>query len=549
MEGKHILWIVIIWVCIMVVSEVSPRELHYTRSSIPLPRRDSSVEFEDLNGDSLKDLVVADSKRSVLTIYWQENSLFKEKNCVNIKLSRDTLGYEFIDIASFGGKEIILIKPESVSYIAFSDQHSSPGYYEKTLFSIHVLDVSEDMVFEPFILRRYNLAFDMNADGREDLLIPAFDGLMVLYNLGPGKFNLQKVRSPAVRKNTGAFWHKSYTLSGAPLYNEINLRYYSLLNTRKSLSAVAGDIYEFTYSRYTPQQRYFLFDENQDGKMDVISSSTLFLQLPDGSFKEYGRKKIKERTEAEMEIFSGVINRSEWWRKFTTTKDIDGDGSEEYLFSDTTVSVFTPKTEIWIYRLEDVKNQKNPKPRWRFVLKGLPPEYGILPGLHSIPLIDLDEDGDLDLLLMRLNFQGASVRSHLKSFIRKGIEGEIEAYLWEKDKGFATKPAFSVPIRIDYNAYLAQGNTLIKVIYDRDFDGDGKADLCVTEGKNIIKIFRFLSAKKGYEQKPAGYMMTRYPIVSVTPVQINNDAKEDLVVWTRDPDQNKDFLSIFISED
>ncbi|MCD6386433.1 VCBS repeat-containing protein [Candidatus Sumerlaeota bacterium] len=506
-------------------------------------------DFADINGDNQKDLIASNRSGKELFIYWQKDGTFTEKNRLTIRLSPDTLGVDFVDIVPSGGKEIVLIESDRISYISFREgMLSDYDYEEKTLMRLPVLRKPKGVELVLDFLKKYELAQDMNGDGREDLIVPSTEGLSVIYNIDPGRFILRTLPCHSIQKGRVSLRYRSFRLSERPILNELNWRFPWFGNGKKRLSAIGDSIFNLDYYTHTFSQSYFIFDKNKDGRMDVVCSSTLFLQLPDGSFKEQGKEKVEEEFDLKLSILKKIGMPVNFWRTQTRVVDINGDNQREFIVSRETVSVFTPKTEIWIYRWEEVRDQKKPKPRWHFVLKGLPPEYGVLTGSYSLPLIDLDGDGDLDLLLMRLNFQGASVRSHLKSFIRKGIEGKLQTFLWEKGKGYK-RPAFSVPIRIDYNAYLSYGDTLIKIIYDKDFDGDGKPDLCITEGRNKIKIFRFLSAKKGYDTTPVGYLMTRYPIIFVNTALLNNDRKQDLVVKTHNPEQDKNFLSIFISKD
>ena len=273
----------------------------------------------------------------------------------------------------------------------------------------------------------------------------------------------------------------------------------------------------------------------------------MYQQLPDRSFQNKGESELDRKTGKDKGLILYELlpdKRMETYRRFI---DIDGDGEDEYVLSRTTVSILAPKTEIWIFKQEDELDPLKAKPRWHSMMKGISCEHTFMGEWAPLTLTDFDSDGDLDLMLLTLDFQGASARSHIKAFLRRGIEGNLECFLWEKDKGYPSGPDFRLPVKIDYNGFMTEWDTLMKVIYDLDFSLDGNPDLCITQGQQRILVYRFLSPEKGFQPEPMIDLKTPDTIVSLRALDLNNDGIPDFLVRTFDTGLKRYQWQIYLS--
>jgi len=154
--------------------------------------------------------------------------------------------------------------------------------------------------------------------------------------------------------------------------------------------------------------------------------------------------------------------------------------------------------------------------------------------IDSIPVVDIDGDGCLDLVLGYSAFD--SREGFRKAFTAKQIDFKLRFHFYRPGDGFPEKPDCDVDLQISVDHPSAELNYSRSRYFEKfvslqgDFDGDGDRDLLVRDRADRISVYPFVSRQAGFAKNADVWFSYTDPVDRLQVEDLNNDRVSDLIM-------------------
>jgi hypothetical protein len=185
-------------------------------------------------------------------------------------------------------------------------------------------------------------------------------------------------------------------------------------------------------------------------------------------------------------------------------------------------------------------------------------EYGQIPAqpqqvfrkndwINSIPVVDVDGDGCLDLVLGYSKFD--SREGFRKAFTAKQLDFTLRFHFYRPGEGFPEESD------CDVDLLVCLDHPSIDLSYPRgryfetfvnllgDFDGDGRRDLLVRDRADRISVYPFVSRQTGFSRTADISFGYTDPTDQLQIADLNNDGVSDLILKLSKQEVFRVFLS------
>ncbi|OPZ11995.1 MAG: FG-GAP repeat protein [candidate division BRC1 bacterium ADurb.BinA364] len=356
---------------------------------------------------------------------------------------------------------------------------------------------------------RMQFLADLNGDGLLDIAMPGAETYDWAIQTAPGRFQLGP-RIPARPERREAFRVRGEMESlFGPLDKGRALGEAgggSFSGWGRILAGEKPPISTF-HSRMAQGEQVELRDLNGDGRLDLFHPRPA-IQSADGSFQSAAEAYSSAEDSMGFSETEGVI-------------DIDGDGARDWFNATPPQSLRNAETLVALRLAPRAGAGEALSQERRF--KGL---------WWGDPLADLNGDGALDLFLIDIRFDAASVNSQIKTFLGKGLDGELRVHFFNPGEGFSRAPDVTTPIRLlgDPMTFLFHG--LPKLLFSADFTGDGRPDLLIRDASSRLSLYPYDPKARRYAARAAAALelpgeLARDPLAR----DLNADGKSDLILY------------------
>jgi hypothetical protein len=440
--------------------------------------RSVSAELADFDGDQRVDLMVVSidgmppEETRTITVYLQQaDGALPAGPDHSIVLPRWSTFYDLADIRDEPGTELILLRPEGLTILSLAGP--AGRQWDLPVEGAGTIGVSSDeRGFDRIRLVNYELADEPL------FLVPQFGTLSILTTTGSTVAQMDVAR----RGN-----------------------YFVV--PRSGPIAVESDIQLFFDS-----PKITVGDVDGDGRADIVASTRhefrVFLQKEDGSFPREAdtARALGFVTERDHQRGSGGV--------VTTPRDIDGDGRLDLMishvqgnFSDATTSTYIFRNREGGWNLDD--------PDDTFVDEG---------ALGSDLLVDIDEDGQLELIRLQLKF---SLLEIIELFLSKEIDSQLMIHRLGADGHYSTKPWVKrkVSTGISFDTFRSQG--FIPPV-GVDINADGYADMLSSANGKGMEVF-LGGGEKPYARRNARQKFSTVGVIHFA--DFNDDELPDFVLF------------------
>jgi len=527
-----------------------------TLQILPGERSDENIAWHDLNGDGRKDLIRQADRRLEVYLMGEHHRLSASPDW-RVEIAPPWDLWDFADVRpDLPGEELVALSPQGVGWLSYQRRTTSTLHMEMLVTA--TLPITADRL----LARPGHWVVPMAKDRPPDLLLPTRSAARVFRRQAQGSGWDATEEIPAPLRPWPWFQaasSESYLvgLDRPPLAQA----------GARSLSAVEpGRLAwrEFRFRSSWSATGGWLIDWNGDGRLDWASDKSgspgglrIYLQTPDGKFDRdhpivpswpaplvreeqtpSARRRLQQRPPGDPS--------ASWWSdlggvEFENLADVNGDGRIDVVRVSSLDNWASPKTTIRVYlQKPDASFPAEPDSTLR--------AGAILP-TDTLPLADLDGDGALDLLLLRIDLQIASLHSQLKAFVRRGLETYLGAYTWKQGSGFAKRPVWEKKIMIGHDLIEFSRDPQPLMEFDRDFTGDKRPDLVVRLKRDSVGVFPLADPKTGFAEAPMAVLKVPFVIERLVCDDFDGDGLNDVLIEGWDSqNRNRTPRAVFFGE-
>jgi hypothetical protein len=445
------------------------------------------ADYDDVSGDELFVFTVDNLGTRHLRIYSPNAAgLYDTIPKADLELPASVFGYQVTDINADRREELLLLGLDAAYQLQFEKDRfaSTPkiiASFER-LFAIP----------NPNFVTSYRFAFDLNADGVRELVLPAWNGIRILQ-----------------KKENGYTQLRQMTLT----YGVDGVKDNNLLN-----GTCSGDL-GFHLPLITSHD--LNTDKNSDLLVETSSGLAVFFQT--------GNLQFAERPNRVIDVKSSYLD--DLYFRTAGLADLNNDRLLDYCRVFTQSSGTEFKTVIEIF-LGNMQEGYSTRPSKRIVLD----EYGV-----GLSLLDLDGDGVFSVIVATIPVTPTSL---VKALLVKGMPLDLRVF--ESEGGvFGDQPVMTKRVTCGLNFFKNACPVRYIGAFSGDLDSDNKCDLIVITDDNDLQVFPG-GKKLIFADKPSIVRKT-HGVVSLETADLNHDAKDDLFLLGHDED-GRDVVTLLLTK-
>jgi len=513
----------------------------FTIQILPGDRSDETIAWRDVNGDGRKDLV-RQANRWLEVYFLDEHHHLSRVPDWRVEMAPPWDLWNFADVRpDLPGEELLALSPQGVGWLSWQRHATSTAQME--LLVTATLPVTSD----PRQARAGQYVVRMAKDRPPDLVLPTRNSMQFWRRASDsGRWQVAEEVPALLRPKP---WYQ--VGSSAPFLVGFGMPFSP---EPSALSPpVPGRLSwrDFQFRLSWAALGGWLLDWNHDGRLDWVTSGgptsgglKVCLQTPDGRFdrqrpifpvwqpapaaEEPKRDHPGHFRPRPEPTGTGSSNMGAY--EFFNLADVDGDGRLDVVRISSLENWASPRTHVAVYlQSSEGSFPREPDSTLR---------VGAVTPTDLLPLVDVDGDGTLDLLLLRIDLEIASLSSQMKAFVRQGLQTYLGAYLWKKGSGFAKRPAWEKLVMIGGEMFDFTRDPQPLMQFDHDYTGDGRPDLVLRLTRNTIGIFP-LDPKKGFAEEPMATLQVPFVIDRIECEDFDGDGRNDVLVEGWDPENHE----------
>lgn len=480
-------------------------------TTLKLKGRVLECQCVDINGDRLKDLVIAHlegdgveakngRKKRFVSVFLQSQNKAKrwpEKPSLVLDVPTNAVMFAAGDFHPRAGGELVFLSFESIELRTRN---------KKGLLQERQVIKTPQRGFFDFPadggLFLWDLALDLDNDRRTDLLFPTKDGYLVYANMA--KTGLE---------NRGRIAVPSSERFGPPMETRFLNRFLTYISTLQRVVAV---------------------DMNGDGRKDLVAyrhkGLAIFKQRPGCRFLEQPDTvkslSVVEKAAEQSKKKDAENNKDKFANVKLALRDLNNDGRMDIVATKTIgeIGVFESlRTQVLIF-LATKDGIQDSKPDRIINLKGLTlfPEF-----------TDFNGDKDIDIVLSSLRMD---LFTNVKRAITKSVSTTYTVYLYRGGPRVYSKSA-DFERSVDAELELIEKQGQVRLSYFRgDINGDGLKDMVTIASKDTMNIVP-ASVESGFfsgsylDLKDSSGSELKIPTSTTLQIEdLDNDKKDEIII-------------------
>lgn len=391
-----------------------------------------------------------------------------------------------------------------IDTIQTGDRIGLAGYQDSKLWQLNETSQSFEAVLDVqsmFVGTNWDssptieMFYDINDDGRDDFLMPGFDGWHLAIQTEEGFLSPQVVGPPP---------HMSFE-----------------------------DSARFVGYR---ARKHYLLDENQDGLEDLAfwinGRFQIYLQKSAGQFATDALILDPNQKDVLGDFLSVSLGEDEedgeeTQRMLEGVGDIDGDGLADLIIQTMEGDgIFGLETQYEIHLGQIGDNQR----------LNFEQQASSIVATGGIQLnnerLDLTGDGREEFVITSVNI---SLGTLISALITRSASVDVSIYQMH-DQAFASKPSLTKEIKVKFD--FGTGDLFVPAVLSADVTGDGRKDLLVQKGLDTLLVYPGEASENLFARSPIKLAMTlpddREGFV-VT--DLNQDGRDELILHLKNDDE------------
>lgn len=476
----------------------------FTQTTLHVPGIPKTVLVTDLDGDGRPDLAALYAVpfkaqlafQNHLAAFLQTPAGFRADPDVTVLLRHGETAVFLAEAdASHRGRDLVMLRQGGLSAWSIAREGGKARWVEKDLGATESVWMGPDWSG----VRAIDLARDLDGDGRDEIIIPARDGVGILAAGPDGPYAMTQTLQASVFREMGQ-----------PEDPGTILDYFDRYGVKQS------ETFPGIYAA----------DADGDGRKDLFLTyddvAAVYRQGPDGQFATSPRV-FRAGGAPNVDLMRSAVPP-----KLVTIQpfDFDGDGRADLLFSRCEVRGLKGIARFELYR--NVNGAFEAKPAFQIRQEVL----------AMWPIVsDFDHDGKLDFTFLQTEF---GLKEIINFFLTRHITFNYDFYLWRGSPAFTPKPVRRKGVSVKFDLREGHLSAFPMVDFSKDFNGDGIPDFYAVRERDSFAVYfgkpqkeELFSGDPDIETKVHQSFYHRF-------ADLNGDRRADVVYWYQSETVRKD---------